>query len=69
MDTTRELLHLLLDNYVLVPANVLYIPTSFVRNTVLFEEGFKYDDGAKVWDYVGTNAVKRCQNSVIFAIS
>jgi hypothetical protein len=31
------------------------LPTSFIVVIILVDEAFKYGDGPKFWDYVGTN--------------
>jgi hypothetical protein len=36
------------------------IPTSFVQMIFVFDEAFKYSDGAQFWGYVGTNAEALC---------
>jgi hypothetical protein len=33
---------------------------SFIWIAILFDEGFKYGDGAKFWGYIGTNAEALC---------
>jgi hypothetical protein len=54
MEITHEPLHLLLQiNFGTV--NVVDIPTSFIW-IIMFDEAFKYGDGAKIRDYIGTNA-------------
>jgi hypothetical protein len=35
-------------------AKIMDVHTSFIW-LILFDEAFKYDDGAKSWGYVGTN--------------
>jgi hypothetical protein len=57
MQTTRELLHLGKLN--LEHQKIMDIPTSF-KWLVLFDEAFKCGDGAKFWDYVGTNVEPLC---------
>jgi hypothetical protein len=34
--------------------------TSFIWMTALFDEAFKYGDGAKLWGYIGTNVESLC---------
>jgi hypothetical protein len=39
---------------------IMRIPASFILIIVFFDEAFKYDDCAKFWGYVGTNAEPVC---------
>jgi hypothetical protein len=63
MEITYELLHLR-------QIEMLYSKTTCTRLNftwiiVLFDETFKYDNGAKFWGYVRSNSEKIVQNSVI----
>jgi hypothetical protein len=39
---------------------VWYSKRSLTHLQVLFDEAFRYGDGAKFWDYFGTNAETLC---------
>jgi hypothetical protein len=39
---------------------IMDIPTSFFKIVILFEGAFEYDDCAKFWGYVTTNAGPFC---------
>jgi hypothetical protein len=38
----------------------MVIPTIYIWIIILFDEIFKYSDGANLWGYVGTNAEPLC---------
>jgi len=44
----------------LVHLKIMDIPKSFIWMIILFDEAFKYGDGAKFWGYVGTNTEPLC---------
>jgi hypothetical protein len=58
METAHEPLHL--GKWILVQWNIMNISTSSILIYFLFNEAFKFGDGAKFWDYVGTNAKPLC---------
>jgi hypothetical protein len=62
IETTPEPSHL--DKFRLAQWKITDIPTSIIFKIILFDEAFKYGDGAKCCGYVGTNAVP--QSSAAF---
>jgi hypothetical protein len=53
VETTHGQLHL--DKWIFVQYEIMDIPVSWIWIIILFEELFKYGDGAKFWGYVGIN--------------
>jgi hypothetical protein len=39
-------------------------PTSFIWIIILFDEAFKYGEGAKFWSYIGTKAEPLCVEQI-----
>jgi hypothetical protein len=58
MEIAHEPLHL--DNWSLLQWKIKDIPTSFIWIIILFNNAFKYGDGATYWYYVRTTAELFC---------
>jgi hypothetical protein len=57
METTHKPQHL--DKLSLVKQKIMATQTSLLI-VILFDDSFKYCDGAKFWDYVGANVKQHC---------